>query len=428
MRSCGRRSTATGSRHASTSSSATRARPRRRRSRVLLSSSTATTPTRARAPTTSAGARSCGRAATSSSTTQSTSAATGTYYPGIARLVGEIERDDAAASGSRSRLDRALHAPRREPRRGRPLLQRPRGHAGRARVARGIETVVVDNGSDDGSAEAVAERFPDVELVRTGVNLGFAGGNNVGIRRALDARRRLGPARQQRRRGRARARRRRWPPRRRRAPMPACSRARCSSPTRPALVRRRRLRPDARVRGRHDGLRRARRRRRTTLARRRPRDRRGDGRLARRDRARGPARRGALPLRRGSRVVPADPRGGLRGRLRAGREGAAPRLGGDRRRGSPTSIYYETRNMLAVVERYRRCRAGCRRSGEGSSCAPRVLADARDRRRRGRRCAAGAISAAADGAASLGRWRTSAAASTDASSSSCSTRALSGAT
>ena len=51
---------------------------------------------------------------------------------------------------------------------------------------RGIETVVVDNGSADGSAAAVAERFPEVELVRAGVNLGFAGGNNVGIRRALD--------------------------------------------------------------------------------------------------------------------------------------------------------------------------------------------------------------------------------------------------
>jgi GT2 family glycosyltransferase len=51
---------------------------------------------------------------------------------------------------------------------------------------RGIDTVLVDNGSGDGSADAVAERFPDVELVRTGVNLGFAGGNNVGIRRALD--------------------------------------------------------------------------------------------------------------------------------------------------------------------------------------------------------------------------------------------------
>ncbi|MBA2332211.1 MAG: glycosyltransferase family 2 protein [Actinobacteria bacterium] len=51
---------------------------------------------------------------------------------------------------------------------------------------RGIPTVCVDNGSSDGSAEAVAERFPDVELIRAEVNLGFAAGNNVGIRRALD--------------------------------------------------------------------------------------------------------------------------------------------------------------------------------------------------------------------------------------------------
>jgi len=51
---------------------------------------------------------------------------------------------------------------------------------------RGVETVLVDNGSTDGSPEAVEERFPEVEVIRTGANLGFAGGNNVGIRRALD--------------------------------------------------------------------------------------------------------------------------------------------------------------------------------------------------------------------------------------------------
>lgn len=50
---------------------------------------------------------------------------------------------------------------------------------------RGIDTICVDNGSEDGSADLVAERFPDVELIRTGANLGFSGGNNVGIRRAL---------------------------------------------------------------------------------------------------------------------------------------------------------------------------------------------------------------------------------------------------
>ena len=48
----------------------------------------------------------------------------------------------------------------------------------------GITTICVDNGSTDGSDRLVEERFPKVELIRTGANLGFAGGNNVGIRRA----------------------------------------------------------------------------------------------------------------------------------------------------------------------------------------------------------------------------------------------------
>jgi GT2 family glycosyltransferase len=50
----------------------------------------------------------------------------------------------------------------------------------------GVETICVDNGSTDGSDAAVEERFPQVELIRTGANLGFAGGNNVGLRRAYE--------------------------------------------------------------------------------------------------------------------------------------------------------------------------------------------------------------------------------------------------
>jgi GT2 family glycosyltransferase len=46
--------------------------------------------------------------------------------------------------------------------------------------------VCVDNGSSDGSPEAIRERFPDVDLVENGANLGFSGGNNAGIRHALE--------------------------------------------------------------------------------------------------------------------------------------------------------------------------------------------------------------------------------------------------
>jgi GT2 family glycosyltransferase len=49
---------------------------------------------------------------------------------------------------------------------------------------KGIPTICVDNGSTDGSDRLVEERFPNVELIRTGANLGFAGGNNIGMRRA----------------------------------------------------------------------------------------------------------------------------------------------------------------------------------------------------------------------------------------------------
>ena len=50
----------------------------------------------------------------------------------------------------------------------------------------GIPRICVDNGSTDGSDALVEERFPDVELLRAGENLGFAGGSNAGIRLALE--------------------------------------------------------------------------------------------------------------------------------------------------------------------------------------------------------------------------------------------------
>jgi GT2 family glycosyltransferase len=45
--------------------------------------------------------------------------------------------------------------------------------------------ICVDNGSTDGSQEAVRERFPQVVLIEAGANLGYSGGNNLGIRHAL---------------------------------------------------------------------------------------------------------------------------------------------------------------------------------------------------------------------------------------------------
>lgn len=45
-----------------------------------------------------------------------------------------------------------------------------------------LETIVVDNASSDGSPEAVKEAFPGVRLIEAGSNLGFARGNNLGIR------------------------------------------------------------------------------------------------------------------------------------------------------------------------------------------------------------------------------------------------------
>jgi GT2 family glycosyltransferase len=46
---------------------------------------------------------------------------------------------------------------------------------------------VVDNGSADGSVEHLRTRWPAVEVLALGQNLGVAAGNNAGIRRAVEA-------------------------------------------------------------------------------------------------------------------------------------------------------------------------------------------------------------------------------------------------
>lgn len=46
------------------------------------------------------------------------------------------------------------------------------------------QAIVVDNGSADGSAEMIAAKFPDVQLIAAGSNCGFSRGNNLALPQA----------------------------------------------------------------------------------------------------------------------------------------------------------------------------------------------------------------------------------------------------
>lgn len=49
-----------------------------------------------------------------------------------------------------------------------------------------VKVILVDNGSVDDSVLNVSDQFPDAAVIENGDNLGYAEGNNVGIRYALD--------------------------------------------------------------------------------------------------------------------------------------------------------------------------------------------------------------------------------------------------
>ncbi len=68
---------------------------------------------------------------------------------------------------------------------GRDLLEKylPSVIAASGRVP-GSEVIVVDNGSTDGSAAFIRERFPQVRVVALEANLGFGGGSNAGFKAA----------------------------------------------------------------------------------------------------------------------------------------------------------------------------------------------------------------------------------------------------
>lgn len=49
-----------------------------------------------------------------------------------------------------------------------------------------VQTIVIDNASNDGTVEYIRENFPEIHLIESKDNLGFGRANNIGMRYALD--------------------------------------------------------------------------------------------------------------------------------------------------------------------------------------------------------------------------------------------------
>lgn len=50
-----------------------------------------------------------------------------------------------------------------------------------------LNTIVIDNGSTDGSQLIIQEKYPEVDFIDAQQNLGFGKGNNIGIKKAYEA-------------------------------------------------------------------------------------------------------------------------------------------------------------------------------------------------------------------------------------------------
>ena len=48
-----------------------------------------------------------------------------------------------------------------------------------------VHIIVVDDGSTDGTSEAIESRYPEVEVIKGDGNLWYTEGTNVGVRAAL---------------------------------------------------------------------------------------------------------------------------------------------------------------------------------------------------------------------------------------------------
>src|SRR5262245_60884183 len=60
-------------------------------------------------------------------------------------------------------------------------------HDSLANAAIDYQIVVVDNASADGTPDMLRAEHPEVMLIEAGRNVGFAGGNNLALRKALSS-------------------------------------------------------------------------------------------------------------------------------------------------------------------------------------------------------------------------------------------------